>query len=105
MASHPRTRPSARTSLTRWSAWASWSATPTPGRQALSTTHDLDLHFAAGLVAEALVREAAASIGHRRLLLRSHFGVPPEEAFSALTARMEQGPTVTIREGRAPVEL
>ncbi len=71
----------------------------------MSTTHDLDQQFAASLVAEALVREAAASTGHRRLLLRNHYGVPPEETFSAFESLMDPAVTVTIAEGLAPVSL
>ncbi|MGY4772903.1 FtsK/SpoIIIE domain-containing protein (plasmid) [Kribbella sp. CWNU-51] len=69
------------------------------------TTPDSDLRFAANLIADALLSEAAASTGHRRLLLRTFLDVTPDAIFASLSDRMDPNAFVTISAGREPVTL
>lgn len=71
----------------------------------MSTTPESDLQFAAGLIAEALLAEASASSGHRRLVLRTFLDVTPADVFAALTARMDPRATISVTAGRRPVTL
>ncbi len=71
----------------------------------MSTTHSTDMQFAAGLVAAAIMKEASVSSGHRRLLLRTHLDVSPEDVFYALSAELSPAPDVTVGGGSAPIGL
>jgi hypothetical protein len=71
----------------------------------LSTTPESDLRFAAGLIADAIVGEAAASTGHRRLVLRTFLGVPTADIFAALAERIDPQAAVLVNAGRQPVTL
>ncbi|WP_161780832.1 FtsK/SpoIIIE domain-containing protein [Amycolatopsis orientalis] len=69
------------------------------------TTPEHDRDLAAEMVASALVREASASTGHRRLVLGCHLGVKPKQVLGALAEKFAPNALVTITEGRAPVTL
>lgn len=71
----------------------------------MSTTTTHDRQYAATLLADALVREAASSRGHRRLVLRNHLGVTPGDIFDALVPRLDPAATVPVHEARVPVTL
>lgn len=60
---------------------------------------------AADLIARALVLEASASVGHRRIVLRRHLDLEPERVFAALAGLLHPDATVTVTQGRAPVTL
>lgn len=69
------------------------------------TTHEFDEDIAANLVVSALVSEASASVGHRRIVLRRHLDLEPERVFAALAKLLNPDATVTVTQGRAPVTL
>ncbi|MDQ1747829.1 MAG: segregation ATPase FtsK/SpoIIIE, family [Frankiaceae bacterium] len=71
----------------------------------MSTTHDSDLEFAARLIADALIREAGQSTGHRRLVLRTFLGVPPADVFGALAVRLDPDTRVPVAGSRPPATL
>lgn len=71
----------------------------------MSTTPETDAEFTAGLIADALVAEARATSGHRRLFLGGFLGLPPAAVFAALRERIDPDNRVTVTGGREAVVL
>lgn len=69
------------------------------------TTPEFAGDVAADLVATALVSEASASVGHRRIVLRRHLDLEPERVFKALTKLFSPDASLTVTQGRPPVTL
>jgi FtsK/SpoIIIE family len=71
----------------------------------LSITPETDAEFAAELIADALIEEARASSGHRRLYLGRFIGTQPAQLFSALLARVDPAESLSVSSATQTIAL